>query len=251
MIGIVGGAGPLAGNNLFKKIIQETKASGDQEHLPVLLWSAPTEIPDRTEFLEGRTAVNPGKPISSILLKLETCGASVAGIACNTAHASVIFDEIQNELEKHGAGLRLIHMIRETIDFIQKHYPEGIKVGVLSTTGTRQARLYIDLLEEAGFPVLSPGPREQERVHAAIYDKKFGVKATGVVTAPESSAIFYKAMDRLLVRGAEVIILGCTEIPLVVQESEYRGVPVIDSLKILARALIRTYAPDKLRPLNA
>ncbi len=251
MIGIVGGAGPAAGNSLFQKLIAETRATTDQEHLPVLLWSAPAFIPDRTMFLEGKVKENPGVALGSILLKLEQNDVNVAGIACNTAHASPIFKCIQEELDKNGASIRLLNMIEETVAFTDRYYREGAKIGVLSTTGTRKARLYSDALEAAGWGVITMDEVGQNAVQRAIYDENFGVKATGTKISNRAKKILYGAAERLIKDGAEVLILGCTEIPLVITESEYLGVPVVDSLQILARALIEAYAPDKLRPLNS
>ena len=95
MIGIVGGMGPLAGLDVFKKITEETPVTSDQEHAPVLLFSVPAQIPDRTEFLLGREKTNPAIAISEIILTLEKAGARVVGIPCNTAHSPRIFDVIR------------------------------------------------------------------------------------------------------------------------------------------------------------
>ena len=85
-IGIVGGLGPEAGVDLFRKIIQETPAKGDEDHLKVVLDSAPSEVPDRTAFLTGKTKVNPGTAIGKIICRLISADAEVIGIPCNTAH---------------------------------------------------------------------------------------------------------------------------------------------------------------------
>lgn len=247
MIGIVGGAGPLAGNDLFYKIIEETTALSDQEHLPVLLWSDPTKIPDRTEFLEGKVKQNPAVSITEIFLKLERNGASVGAIPCNTAHAPVIFEEIRERLRKEGSQLQLISIIEETVRFLQRHYPSGTPVGVLSTTGTWKRRIYADPLEVAGFSVLTPAKEQQALVHQAIYNKDFGVKASGTDITEKAKDILYKQADSLIDQGAAVVILGCTEIPLVIQEEFYRKKRMVDTVRILARALIRAYAPDKLK----
>ena len=89
-IGIVGGAGPYAGLDLSQKLLQQTKATSDQDYLPTLLISTPELIEDRTDFLLGKTANNPAHAIYSNLRDLEALGATVAGIACNTAHAPKI-----------------------------------------------------------------------------------------------------------------------------------------------------------------
>lgn len=247
MIGIVGGAGPLAGNDLFYKIIEETAALSDQEHLPVLLWSDPTKIPDRTEFLAGRVKQNPAVPITEIFLKLERNGAHVGAIPCNTAHAPVIFEAIRAGLQKAGSSLQLISIIEETVRYLQQQYPSGTSVGVLSTTGTWKRRIYAEPLEAAGFKVLTPTQEKQPLVHQAIYHKDFGVKASGTQITEKAKEILYGQADALIDQGAAVVVLGCTEIPLVIREEFYRTKRMVDTVRILARALIKACAPDKLK----
>src|SRR5690554_4320241 len=115
MIGIVSGAGPLAGVDVARKIIEETIAQTDQEHLPVLLFSIPAEIPDRSSFLLGRDSRNPGGPIGQLFLRLEQAGASVAAIACNTAHAEPIFAEVRESMAAGDSTLNVLHIIEETV----------------------------------------------------------------------------------------------------------------------------------------
>ena len=90
VIGIIGGMGPAAGVDLARKLISQTNAATDQEHLPFILVSYPDQVADRTAFLvEGKEA-NPGKDIAGLVEHLEEQGAAVIGMACNTAHASAI-----------------------------------------------------------------------------------------------------------------------------------------------------------------
>src|SRR5690606_27148714 len=239
MIGIVGGAGPLAGVDLMKKIIEETVAQRDQDHVPVMLLSVPENTPDRTAFLLGEEQNNPAYPISELFLHLEKSGATVAAIPCNTAHAQPIFGVVKQALRKAKSRLRLLNLIEETVTFIKQELPPGAVVGVLSTTGTRKAGIYRLALQEAGLEVLEPDDRWQDRIHAAIYDKGYGIKAHSSPVKPLAVKELTKAMDALIRTGANVIVLGCTEIPLAIMNSYYKGVPMVDPNRILARALIR------------
>jgi aspartate racemase len=227
MIGIVGGVGPYAGLDLAEKIFDETVANTDQEHLPVALISVPGTIAE--------------------VLRLETVGAGVVGIPCNTAHAPQIFDIMTAELDKSGSTARLLHMIEEIAGFIRRRFPKIETVGVLSTTGTQIAGVYPHYLEREGLRVLQPDGKLQSEIHAAIYDPESGIKA-------RSNPVTDKARDRLLGgilylerEGAEAIILGCSEIPLAVTDKMVGGVPMIDPTFVLARALIKSVAPDRLR----
>ena len=100
VIGIVGGMGPQAGVALFSNIVRFTSATQDQQHLSTILMSFPRHIPDRTLFLEGVAEINPAVNVVNIIRKLESAGASVVGIACNTCHAPAIFDVIARELDR-------------------------------------------------------------------------------------------------------------------------------------------------------
>ena len=148
IIGIVGGVGPYAGVDLVTKILNLTKAGKDQDHLPLVLMSLPGLIHDRTAFLLGETDVNPAYAISRIIMKLQQVGADVAGIPCNTAHAPSIFNLIQAELVKNNCRIKLLNMIEEVVAYIIRTYPNVGRIGVLSTNGVYQTRIYQNILEK-------------------------------------------------------------------------------------------------------
>ncbi|MEC9361506.1 MAG: aspartate/glutamate racemase family protein, partial [SAR324 cluster bacterium] len=118
-IGIVGGAGPYAGLDLSEKLLQQTKANSDQDYLPTLLISTPELIEDRTDFLLGKTTNNPAHAIYSNLRDLEALGATVAGIACNTAHAPKIRNVFLEKMKVSESKLKLLDMISETAEFVR------------------------------------------------------------------------------------------------------------------------------------
>lgn len=243
MIGIVGGVGPLAGLDLQAKIVAQTVAGRDQEHLPVLSLSWPGPIVDRTEYLLGQVAANPAHALLAQLRLLAAAGATVAAIPCNTAHAPAIFDIIRAGVA--GSPLRLLHLIEETAAHLAAAHPGLWTVGVLSTTGTWRARLYPQLLEPRGLRVAVPDAALQETIHAAVYDPAHGIKSVGRATA---RADLERGIAALRAAGAEAVILGCTEMPLAFPERRYAGLPLIDPTLLLARALIRAVAPERLRP---
>jgi len=249
-IGIIGGVGPYAGLDLVKKIFDQTRAGTDQDHLPVALLSLPAAIPDRTEYLLGRGEINPAEGIAHVALQLERMGARVVAIPCNTAHADAIFEPVLDKLRQAHSGLKVMHMIRETVGFLQTECRGRQRIGVLSTTGTYQLRLYAEPLQAAGYQVVVPTPRMQEEiVHPAIYHPQVGIKAQCNPVNGQARQWLEEAMRALQREGAEVIILGCTELPLAVTEPVLFGMPLIDPTTILARALVREVAPDQLKPV--
>ncbi len=249
MIGIVGGVGPYAGTDLLNKIFNNTQASTDQEHLDAILLSMSSKIEDRTEFLIGKVKDNPAHAIVEIVLKLESAGATVAGIPCNTAHSEKIFKVIQIELEKANSKIQVLNMIDETVSFIESQYPDVSKIGVLSTTGTYKSKLYATALESKGYQVIVPTLEIQENlIHPAIYHKTYGIKTMSNPIHAQARENLMLGISFLKDQDAEIAILGCTEIPLALKESTINDVIMVDPTNILARALIHKSNPLKLKP---
>ena len=248
MIGVVGGMGPYAGLDLVQKIFDETDAKTDQDHIPVSMLSSPHTIADRTEFLIGESTENPAIAISKVIHKLYAQGATVIGMPCNTAHADSIFDEILNHIPTE---ITFIHMIRQVAQYIKNKYPTLIKVGVLSTSGTSKSRVYQDGLAQFGLTELKVSSEIQNStIDPAIYSKTYGAKAFSNPVTEQAKNDLSSGIAHLINNGAEAVILGCTEIPLAVTEQNVNGVPIIDSTKVLARALISASSPHSLLPEN-
>jgi aspartate racemase len=248
MIGVVAGVGPYAGLDLLNKILKQTQAAKDQDHLAVASLSQPALIPDRTAFLLGQTETNPAFAILKQLLKLDQIGAVVAGIPCNTAHAPAIFDPISKGLEDAGSKINLLHMIAAVGSELQQEHPHVKRVGVLATTGTIVTRIYPRTLQPLGLETIVVNKDQQAQlIQPAIYDPHYGIKACGYATEKARDNLLNGA--RLLQKmGAQALILGCTEIPLAIPEKQLQGLPIIDPALILARALIAAVDPNRLQP---
>ena len=224
-IGIIGGMGPEAGIALLAKVVAAEPAARDQDHLPAVLDSDPS-IPDRTAFLMGR-GEDPLPALIAAGQRLAACGASLGGIACMTAHAFI-------------GGLRpalpfpLLSAFEELAAFVAARYPGARRLGILATSGSRKAGLY-----ERGLPGLEclwPPEAEQEGlVTEAIYGAR-GIKAGNRGEYPRS--LLAAAAEGLARSGAELIVAGCTEVPLALSPADL-GLPLLDPMEILAAALVR------------
>lgn len=224
IVGILGGMGPEATADLFYKIIKNTGATKDQDHLRVLIDSNP-KIPDRTPAMLG-TGESPLPMIIETAKNLEKAGADFIVIPCVSAHYFI------GELRR-GTAIPVISIIDEVAKEVERCLPGIKRVGLLATTGTVKARLFQDRLHEVGIEVSVPSGQDQEElVMSAIY----GVKAGFI--SPENKGKILKASKALIEKGAQGIIGGCTEVPLVVQQGDME-VTFFDSLDILARAAIR------------
>jgi aspartate racemase len=245
MIGIVGGIGPLAGADLFRKIIENTLAKSDQEHLPVLLASIPNEIADRTSYLLGETIENPAAALAKIILMLENAGSKHIGIACNTAHAPEIFIPMQELLAQNGSQVKIVNMIEETVRAIQA-YPETIqRVGLLTTSGAYKTKIYQNRLAAAGLaPMVLELDQQEALPQRAIYE----IKAASTEIPQGPIDLLNAAIQILKNKGAQAIILGCTEIGMIEDKLDADGLVVFNPNLILARKLIERSFPEKLRP---
>jgi aspartate racemase len=249
MIGIVGGMGPLAGADLFEKLVRNVAAERDQDHLPVVLMSYPHRLPDRTAFLSGNSAHSPAPAIANILRSLDRLGVQVAGMPCNTAHAPVILEPVMTEMRRHNCRVELVNMIGATVASLDEISPSPKRIGILSTAGTRRAGLFRDAVRRAGHtPVELPDDLHDALAHRAVYDVEFGIKRHSAAPTPESRAWIIEGVERLGGAGAEAVILGCTELPLAVSETYHEGMPLVDPATALARELIRRTYPERLAP---
>ncbi len=249
LIGIVGGMGPAAGVDLADKIILNTRAATDQEHLAQVLVTEPAAHGDRTAFLLGKSPKNPAFSIVRILLKLDAFGATVAGIPCNTAHAPPIFERIEQELKENRSGLALLNMIEEVAVLIKKEFPKVKKTGILGTNGVFVSRVY-DIIEKWGLQTLYPSKQEQQRLHQAIYDRDWGIKALNRPGGKTVATVGH-TINELTDAGADAVILACTELSMITEEQLRAPVPVIDSSLALARGLVKAVAPEKLKPFRS
>ena len=246
-IGVLGGVGPYAGLDLMRKIFDQTEANCDQEHLSVIQYSLSEHIIDRTRFLLGETDENPGEAIGEIMVRMAKAGATVIGVPCNTAHSPRIMDVAVAMLHEASPKTRFVHMIDSVVAFIRESLPHARKIGVLSTKGTYATGFYQDALSAAGFVPLFPDEGGRERVQQAISNTAYGIKAQSNPVTPEARAALLAEAEKLVEQGADAVILGCTEIPLALTEPDLRGVPLLDATKVLARALIIAFAPERLK----
>ncbi len=221
-IGIIGGMGPMATLDLFGKIIANTDAHTDAEHIRVYI-DCHTGIPDRTQaILNG--GESPVPYLWDSARKLAAMGADFLLIPCNTSH--YYYTQICE-----GAPVPVVNMIEETAKELAT---SGVtKIGLLATDGTCRSGVYQAALAAHGIESLCPNEAEQREVMRLIYD---GVKAD----APTFDTARLTAMiDRLKAEGAQRILLGCTELPLGFDRYGLSREDTVDPALILARAAIR------------
>ena len=230
-VGVVGGVGPAATVDFMRKIVLNTPARRDQDHIKLMIEHNP-QIPDRTDNLVG-LGQDPTLSLYATCKKLESGAADIIAIPCNTAHAYV--ERIQPYLE-----IPIVNMLSVTAEHLRSAFPALRQVGVLATTGTLASGVYEQELIRHGLQQIAPSAALQARVMHAIYGPQ-GVKAgfTDGVCVTDIHA----ALEELAERGITVVILGCTELPLLLPQAKLRSISgiemtLIDPTDILARRCV-------------
>lgn len=219
-LGIIGGMGPMATAYFMELIINMTDAHCDQDHLEMIIYNCPS-IPDRTRFILGKSTDNPVFPMIRIGKQLEAQKADNIVIPCITSHYFY-----KSLIEK--VKVPIINIIKETVLYLRER---GIKAaGIAATDGTISTNLFQKELEASGIECILPSDIRQKLVMDLIYkDIKAGL--------PPEMDKFRSASEELRQKGAEVIILGCTELSLIKRDYKIGG-GYIDAMEVLARSSI-------------
>jgi aspartate racemase len=220
-VGILGGMGPRATVDFFQKLVEATPAARDRDHIPVLIYSIP-QIPDRTDaILHG--GPSPLEDMCRGVRTLQSAGASVIAVACNTAH--FWFEEMQQ-----NATVPLLHIAEAVLDELRPAIAPGAAIGILATSGTIHSKIYSDALHKGGFACLVLPDLDQKGVDAGISLVKAG-------HTDEAGVYFQRGIAQLVAQGAKAVILACTEIPLAVR-SGTTPVFTVDATAALARRCV-------------
>lgn len=212
-------------------ITRMTDAVKDQEHPRVILASLP-DTPDRTKYILKQSADDPLPVLTEAALGLQKMGAQLLSIPCITAH--YFYDDLSRQLD-----IPLLHLPRSVAQDVAA---KGIRrVGLLATSGTIQSQVLEREFEAVGIEVLVPDAARQDQVMQIIYEQlKKG--------APIQWESFYDIAVSLQKRGAEKLILGCTELPLLRRNiAQVAGTQIeqvltqdcVDVLEVLAQHAIR------------
>ncbi|MBQ7098782.1 MAG: aspartate/glutamate racemase family protein [Oscillospiraceae bacterium] len=219
-LGVIGGLGPIATAHFMELIIRMTKADTDQEHLDMIIYNRPS-IPDRTGYILDSTKPNPLPEMIRVGNALARQGAKLIAIPCMTAHY------FHRELTRY-IETPIVHAIHEVAAHLKKH---GItRVGIMATDGSIRSGLFQQELQKHGIEPIIPGDQAQKCVMSVIYDD---VKAN----KPAEMDKFRFASGELREKGAQAIILGCTELSLVKRDYAI-GAGYLDAMEVLAQTCV-------------
>ncbi len=226
-IGILGGMGPVASADTYVELTRlcqrKWQARQDRDYPRMFLYSLPLEDFDHTGFTTDKEQQDSiVQQLVSGLKTLEAAGSDLIIIDCNTVH--YFFDRLQREID-----VPIINLIEVTIAYIlEKRYHT---VGVLCSQTSKDISLYTHPLREAGVKVLDILEEDQADVNEAIL-----AVMSGHIAFPHIAKVD-ALIDDLSVRGAECVILGCTEISNLAKQLNHHAVLVDSETLAIERAL--------------
>ncbi len=223
-VGVIGGVGPMATVYYMQRVIEMTKAGCDQEHINMLVFND-CDIPDRTAFITEKSPDNPLPVMVEDAKRLEAAGCEFVVIPCNTAH--YFYDELERAVE-----IPVVNIVEETIRYAKARVQDLSCVGIMATTGTIVTGTYQKYAERAGLSFAVPDEDEQDLLMQIIYD---GVKAG----KPVPRADFDRVANHLRAKGAQCLILGCTELSVLKRDLPINDPDVLDSIDVLASETVR------------
>lgn len=225
IVGILGGMGPEATCEIFRRIIKLTEAKSDGEHLRVIIDNNP-KIPDRTNAIMNK-GISPVDEMIKTAQNIQQAGADFIIVPCITAHRFIA--EVQNFID-----IPILNGLELTNEHLSLRYPGISKLGLIATTGTISTGLFLEYIKE--IKVIAPKDALQDEVMDIIYGAK-GIKAGN--TSMDVITRINKVIQRLVEEeGIDGVITGCTEIGLVMNQS-YLNIPLIDPLTVLAEESVK------------
>ncbi|MEE0548263.1 MAG: amino acid racemase [Peptococcaceae bacterium] len=223
-VGVIGGVGPMATVYYMQRVIEMTKAGCDQDHINMLVFND-CDIPDRTAFITEQSPDNPLPVMVEDAKRLEAAGCAFVVIPCNTAH--YFYDELQQAVK-----IPVVNIVEETIRYAKERIADLQCVGIMATTGTIVTGTYQKYAQQAGLDAIVPDEDGQAALMHMIYD---GVKAGQPVAREDFDAV----ANALRARGAQCLILGCTELSVLKRDLPIDDPDVLDSIDVLASETVR------------
>lgn len=234
VLGVLGGMGPLATLDFIGKVIRNTPARRDQDHIEIVTYFA-NRVPDRTDAISGQ-GDDPFPAMRLALRSLEQSGADLVAIPCNTAHH-------WHAALQRDANVPILHIVDAVMDELELLGAAGGALGILATTGTIDAGIYQERLAHRRRAFLLPDAEGQQEVMRAIRLVKAGFLA-------DAADILEAQAGGLVDAGCAAIAMACTEIPpALARPPAHLASYLLDPTEALARASIRAsgIAPVSLR----
>lgn len=222
-VGIIGGLGPESTSKFYLEIITACLNQGEQQHPPVLIYSVPLPLEVEKECIIK--AQNEERCIPFLVeaaKTLEKGGADFLVMPCNSLH--IFIEEIRNAVK-----IPVLSIVEETVKFLKGEHVD--EVGILATSITVNRGLYQVKLNSHIIKEVLPDRQDQTKLGQIIYNLVIGRH-----THADKQALD-KIVDRLVEKGAESIILACTDLQLLTPK--HPKIKIYDTMQILAEVTVR------------
>jgi aspartate racemase len=228
-IGIIGGLGPESTVDYYKEIIAAFNAKYDEMAYPeVIIYSV--NIDEFMRFVETKNWPGLSEWLLEKISSIHRAGAQFAVIASNTPH--IVFDEIKSK-----SPIPLLSIVEETCNKAQEMDLKN--VGLMGTKLTMEADFYKKPFISKGMSVVVPSEKEQQFIHHKLFSEiELGIFKDS--TREELLAIAKRMVDE---EGIDALILGCTELPLILTQSKY-GIPFLNTTAIHCESIIKYCLQD-------
>ncbi len=224
-IGIIGGLGPEATIDYYKRIIDCFKSGNNDMNYPeILIYSV-----NMSEFLEMMERKQDEQIVSyfvNIIESLKKSGADFAAISSNTPH------QYFNEISKRSP-IPLISIVKSACDEVLQLNLK--KPGLFGTGYTMNANFYQKVFNQHGLDVLLPELSDKETINQKLFSEiELGVFNNG------TRQILINIIEKMVQKqNIDCLILGCTELPLILTDKEYAGIPMINTTQIHINSITR------------
>jgi aspartate racemase len=217
-LGIVGGIGPESTIDYYRRIIALYRKLNQDGSYPTIIINS-IDMKEMLDFIEANELAGLTDYLLREVQKLAKAGADLGLLASNSPH--IVFDGLSRQ-----SPIPLLSIVEAACEATKKL---GLKrVGLLGTRFSMQGQYYPDVFSRDGITVITPGVEEQVYIH----DKYMNELVNGVILT-ETRERLLAIVERLKAQeGIEGLILGGTELPLILREESYRGLPFLDTTKI-------------------
>ena len=226
-VGILGGMGPEATIEFMRRLVAAVPASDDAEHMRMLVDNNP-KVPSRIKALIEGTGDDPAPVLARMAKNLEAAGADFLAMPCNTAHAYL------RQIEA-AVAIPVLDMIGLSIRALAERSPRAGAIGLLASPAVRQTAIFAAPLSSEGFETIAPSPEEEATLLALIKSIKAGGRG------PSEQATLHEVAGSLAARGAEALVIACSEFSLL-PKPRIEDRVVLDSLDVLVRATLNAAA---------
>jgi len=228
VVGILGGMGPEATVDLMRRIIRNTPAQDDIDHVRCIIDNNP-KVPSRIKALIEGTGENPGPVMAEMAKNLRGAGADFLCIACNTAHN--YYDYVYGAVD-----IPVLNMIELAADAALRASPSAARIGILASPAVRTTGLYENVLALSSSKAAYLDPEAENALLDIIKRVKKGD------LSPQIREMLANVVNSLRDKGVKTAIAACTELGVIMEGESYE-IEIIDAAEVLARAIVREAKP--------